>query len=381
VTADFSFQELPGHPQFPVEQPADSTKTRGVSFRRLRLPCLLFTLVLVASGCRAPLHPTTAPQDPERARALAAMESVMGRLPGPERRCPLDVRRESETDEGTYVRQKLSYQSEPGDRVPAYLLIPKAALGTAQRRFPAVLALHQTHAAGQKVVVGLGNSPDDEYGVELVRRGYVVLAPPYTLLAEYQPNLRALGWESGTLKAVWNNMRGLDLLAALPFVRTNGFAAIGHSLGGHNGLFTAAFDDRLRVVVTSCGFDSFRDYYDGNPSVWQPERGWCQTRYMPRLAAYAGRLDQLPFDFPDVLTAIAPRAVWVNAPLRDENFRWRSVDRVTAAVQARFTRPNGASRLVVVHPDSPHRFPPEIRQAAYAFIDRQLAPTPHPADP
>jgi cephalosporin-C deacetylase-like acetyl esterase len=89
----------------------------------------------------------------------------------------------------------------------------------------------------------------------------VVLAPAYPLLADHQPDVRGLGFESGTMKAIWDNVRGLDLLASLPFVSTNrGFGAIGHSLGGHNGLFTAAFDERIRVVVTSCGFDSFRDF-------------------------------------------------------------------------------------------------------------------------
>ena len=340
--------------------------------RFIPLRCLSLVFGLVGAWeCHTLGGPgPTTDSDSVRLGALVAMEGIMGRLPGGERRCPLDVQVESETDAGTYLRQWLSYQSEPGDRVPAYLLIPKTARGTRVRRFPAVLALHQTHAAGQKVVVGLGQSPDDEYGVELVERGYVVLAPPYTLLANYQPDLRALGWESGTLKAVRNNIRGLDLLSGLPYVRTNGFGSIGHSLGGHNGLFTAAFDPRLRAVVSSCGFDSFRDYYDGDPAVWGPERGWCQTRYMPRLAAYAGRLDQVPFDFGDVLAAIAPRAVFVNAPLQDANFRWRSVDRVVAGVRSRYEAAGVGERLVVVHPDSKHRFPPEVRQSAYAFLDR-----------
>ncbi len=327
-------------------------------------------LVIGLVACEAPTRIFRANR--ARAAALDAMQTVMGRLPGPEKRCALDVRIESETDEGTYVRRLLTYQAEPGDRVPAYLLIPKQALRISQRRYPAVLALHQTHSAGQKVVVGLGHSPDDEYGVELVLRGFVVLAPPYTLLANYQPDIKALGWESGSLKAVWNNIRGLDLLAALPYVRTNGFASIGHSLGGHNGLFTAAFDERIRVVVTSCGFDSFRDYYGGDPAVWQAERGWCQLRYMPRMAAYRGKLSDLPFDFPEVFAAIAPRAVWVNAPLHDGNFQWRSVDRVVATIRPQYEALGRTNRLVVVHPDSPHRFPPEMRQEAYRFMEREL---------
>ena len=33
---------------------------------------------------------------------------------------------------------------------------------------------------------------------ELAERGYVTLAPNYPLLAKYQPDLKALGWQSGT---------------------------------------------------------------------------------------------------------------------------------------------------------------------------------------
>src|SRR5438552_465740 len=145
-------------------------------------------------------------------------------------------------------------------------------------------ALDQTHPLGQKVVVGLGNSTNDEYRVELVKRGFVVLAPPYPLLADYNPDIRRLGYQSGTMKAIWDNIRGLDYLESLPFVKTNGFGVIGHSLGGHNGVFTALFDPRLKVVVSSCGLDSFLDYYGADPNVWKSERGWCQLRYLPRLA-------------------------------------------------------------------------------------------------
>ncbi len=308
---------------------------------------------------------------PSAAEWRQAIEQIMGPFPPEERRVALDVRIDETVPGDGYVRQWLSYQSEPGARVPAYLLLPTAAVTNRNRAFPAVLGLHQTHAAGQKVVVGLGNSPDDEYGVELVRRGYVVLAPPYPHLANYAPDLK--GYASGTMKAIWDNSRGLDLLASLPCVATNrGFGSVGHSLGGHNGLFTAAFDSRLTVVVTSCGFDSFRDYYDGRDDVWQPERGWCGTRYMPRLAGYRGRLTEIPFDFPQVLAAIAPRHVFVNAPLGDSNFRWRSVDRVVTEAHELARQTGVTASITVEHPDSQHRFPPEQRQQAYRVLDEVL---------
>ncbi len=295
----------------------------------------------------------------------------MGLLPGEEKRCALDPQVTEEADCGDYIRRLVTYAPEPGARVPAYLLIPKKALAGGAR-FPAVLGLHQTHSMGQKVVVGLGNSPNDEYGVELAKCGFVVLAPPYTMLADYWPDLKKLGYRSGTMKSIWDNIRGLDYLRTLPFVRTNGFGAIGHSLGGHNSIFTAVFDERIKVVVSSCGLDSFVDYYGGDAKVWQPERGWCQIRYMPALTNYAGRLAEIPFDFPELIGALAPRACLISAPFGDTNFKWRSVDDVVTVARFAYRLHGAEEKLQVAHPDCGHLFPMEIRERAYRLLDENL---------
>jgi acetyl esterase/lipase len=307
-----------------------------------------------------------------RAEIVREMIEVMGPLPGREKRCPLDVRIEQETDCGTYVRRLITYAAEPGSRVPAYLLIPKEAL-SAKKMWPAILALHPTDMEyGPRVVVEQLRANYRAYGRDLAERGYVVLAPAYPLMAQYQPDIKALGYQSGTMKAIWDNMRGLDMLETLPFVRKGKFAAIGHSLGGHNAIYTAVFDSRLQVVVSSCGFDSYLDYYDGDPAVWQPERGWCQTRYMPRLADYRGRLGDIPFDFPELIAALAPRPLFVNAPLRDANFRWQSVDAVLHAASAVYRLYGMPQNVVVEHPDCEHDFPPDVREVAYRFLDDHL---------
>ena len=307
-----------------------------------------------------------------RASILAAMQEIMGPLPGPEKRCPLEVKIDEEVDCGTYLRRLVSYQSEPGGRVPAYLLIPKDVLaGT--RQASAILCLHPTSAdLGHKVVVGLGGKANRDYAHELALRGYVTLAPSYPLLANYQPDLAALGYASGTMKAIWDNLRGLDLLESLPYVKRGGFGVIGHSLGGHNSVYTAVFDERIKVIVSSCGLDSYRDYMGGNPKVWQREQGWCQTRYMLRLADYAGRVQDIPFDFHELIGALAPRVVFINAPLRDSNFKWESVDRVAAAAREVFQLHDAPQNLIVEHPDSEHDFPHEMREKAYALFDRHL---------
>ena len=308
-----------------------------------------------------------------RASIVAAMQKVMGDLPDNANRQPPPIKVVGEVDCGTYVRRQITYQSQQGSFTPAYLCIPKALLADSSLRTPAILCLHPTDdAIGYDVVVGLGGRANRQYASELAQRGYVTLAPSYPLLAKYQPDLVGLGWQSGTLKAVWDNIRGIDLLQSLPFVRDDAIGTIGHSLGGHNSIYTAVFDQRIRVIVSSCGLDSYRDYYGGDRSRWTLGQGWTSTRYMPRMARYQDRLDEIPFDFAEMIAALAPRHTLIIAPLHDSNFRAASVDRVAASARPVFELFGDADRLIVRHPDCDHDFPDQMRQAAYRLFDDVL---------
>ena len=301
-----------------------------------------------------------------RQEALAGFQQVAGPLPGPELRCALEPQVLEETDCGSYVRRLITYTAQPGGKVTAFLCIPKAAL--AGTPAAAVLCLHPTeNKIGFKVVGGLGGKPHRQYAQELAERGFVTLSPSYPLLAEYQPDLKALHMPSGTMKAIWDNLRGLDYLDSLPYVdRRHGYAAIGHSLGGHNAIFTAVFDERIQVIVSSCGFDSLLDYYGGNI------KGYVQERYMLRMADYLGHPQDCPWDHYELIACLAPRHVFVNAPLRDANFRWESVDRIAAAARQVFRLHQAENHLQIAHPDADHDFPDAERYASYELIRRVL---------
>ncbi|MEQ8785318.1 MAG: hypothetical protein RIC55_03430 [Pirellulaceae bacterium] len=308
-----------------------------------------------------------------RREILAGMQHVTGKLPGAEKRCPLAMKVEEEVDCGSYVRRRISYASEPDSRVPAYLCIPKSVLDGDGKKAAAVLCLHPTdNSVGYGVVVGLGGRANRQYASELAERGYVTLSPSYPQLADYQPDFKKLGWEAGTLKAVWDNLRGLDLLDSLPYVRHGEYGAIGHSLGGHNAVYTAVFDDRIKAVVSSCGLDAYGDYYGGDEKRWRPGQGWTQDRYMPRLADYRGRLHEIPFDFHELIGALAPRQVLIIAPRHDHNFRADSVDRIVAAAKPIFQLYGKPDNLQVLHPDCDHDFPDAMRERAYKLFDEVL---------
>ena len=266
-----------------------------------------------------------------------------------------------------FTREKLMIDADDGDHIPAWLLRPtNASPGT---RGPAVIALHQTHFRfGKDEIIGLAGSPNLAYARELAQRGFVVIAPEFPTLGEYKYDFSKDRYPSGTLKGVWNHMRCVDLLSELPDVDPQRIAAIGHSLGGHNAIWLSVVDTRIRAIVSSCGWTPTPYYKNGDLKGWEGER------YLPRfLERYGNDPARVPWDFPELLAALAPRGFFSNSPIGDTNF---AVEGVRLSVQeaskiyALFGVPE---RLQVRYPDCGHDFPPEIREEAYRFIEAELA--------
>jgi len=312
-------------------------------------PLLFCTLSLLAQDRKAQDHKAM----------LRRFESTAGPLPKFDHRvAPGDIQVLEEVKLERYRRQKILFSSPDGDRIPAYLLLPDRP-----GKLPAVLCLDQTTRIGKDEPAGLGGKPNLHYAAELAERGYVALVPDYPSFGDYTYAFDQPNYVSGTMKGIVNHMRGVDLLVSLPQVAPKRIGVIGHSLGGHNALFLAAFDTRVRAVVTSCGFNSLAKYMHGNL------KGWDQKRYMPLIGErYHNSPAEVPWDFPDILGAIAPRAIFISAPLHDDNFEVSGVDDSVQPVKKWF-HPGG---LVVVHPDCAHDFPPDVREQAYSFLDRHL---------
>lgn len=312
---------------------------------------------------------TRAGFEQRRMETLRGMEHAMGPLEPLPRR-PVQMRVLEEQRQASFTRRKIAYLSEEGDWTPAWLFIPNERRG----RLPAMLCLHQTTKIGKDEPAGLGGDPNLHYARELAERGYVTLAPDYPNFGEYTFDPYGAGYASATMKGIRNHMRAVDLLTSLPEVDAARIGVIGHSLGGHNALFLAAFDTRVRAIVTSCGFTSFARYYGGDLT------GWTHKGYMPRIAErYAKDPARMPFDFPELLASLAPRPVFVNAPVRDDNF---AIEGVRECLD--FARPvyrkvfDADDRLVAVHPDAGHSFPTEARRQAYEFLDRWIGPGARP---
>jgi dienelactone hydrolase len=293
----------------------------------------------------------------------AAMQEVMGPMPADKDKVPLDVKYGKAEKTPKFTRKYVTFAVAKGERVPAWLLIPVGLKGKA----PAVLCLHQTVAIGKDEPAGLGKREDLRYAVHLAERGYVTLAPDYPSFGEYAFDFSKSPFASGSMKAIYNNMRAVDLLVSLPEVDAERIGVIGHSLGGHNAMFTAVFDPRLKAIVSNCGFTSFPKYMKGNL------KGWTSARYMPRIATEHGsKPDTMPFDFPEIVASFAPRAFLASSPLHDHNFEVSGVKDCMAKAKPVYALFGAAEKLQANYPDCKHEFPPEVRKVAYDFLDRWL---------
>ena len=88
------------------------------------------------------------------------------------------------------------------------------------------------------------------------------------------------------------------------------------------------FDQRVKIVVSSCGWTPFHDYYNGKL------QGWAQDRYMPRIRdVYRLDPDRMPFDFYELVAAWRRRTFYSNSPLGDANFAVAGVKQAVAQAQ------------------------------------------------
>lgn len=327
------------------------------------------TFYLDSQGNRQTIH-TSADWQKRRVQILAGMQQAMGPLPDRSKLVPLDIQL-TETVKGEgYRRETISFAAEKKDRIPADLYFPEPF--PAGTQVPGVLALHPTGALGKRIVAGEGPLPNRQYAVELAQRGYVVIAPDYPSFGEYQNyDFKSDDYVSGTMKGIFNHMRCVDLLSATKGVDPERIGVIGHSLGGHNAMFVGVFDERIDVIVSSCGWTPFHDYYEGKIA------GWTSDRYMPLLRdQYQLDPAQVPFDFYEIIAALAPRPFYSSSPKEDGNFAVDGVKKAIPRALGVYSLFGSAENLQVRYPDCNHDFPTETREDAYQFIDKALAHAP-----
>lgn len=285
-----------------------------------------------------------------RERVSARLDDLLG--PEPEGVEP-DVELGEAIDCGDHVRHRVVYDSEPAMSVSAHLLVPRdrSVAGSG------VIAVHG-HGSGKDLVCGLVGDESEQYAVQLVRAGHVVLAPDLRCFGERQDpqwdpeghkydcdwNLVAatMAGVSPLRQNLWDLQRGLDVLAAHPLVDPRRIGAAGFSYGATMVLLLAACDERVRAAVVSGYLSSWRA---AHAVPWN----MCGSQVM---FGQLGAIEHL-----DIAALVAPRALLIETGTADPLFPLAAA-RATVEQAERVWRALGADAGVLVHDvfDGDHRW-------------------------
>jgi hypothetical protein len=307
----------------------------------------------------------------------------------PKSKPPLAVEKTEETSRDGYNLRKLVFQTESNEVVPSYLLIPEKL----RNKTPAIICPHQTTQAGKKEPAGLAGNPQLQTALHLVKRGFVTFT--YDAICFGERHVAASGHYGDAIpfyrrhpqwsllgKMIWDMRRAVDYLQTLDFVDPALIGAVGHSHGGITTLFAMAFDERIRVGASNCGFDTFR--IDGNTWRWSHA-----TALIPRLGFYVknpyinmdfyravpdSEVIQTPFDTHELLSLIAPRPLFLSTSDEDfvfPNAGW-SARRALARIEPVYSLLNGAGKIESHFFKGGHSFPEDVSRRAYEWFDRWL---------
>ncbi|MBW3623587.1 MAG: acetylxylan esterase [Armatimonadetes bacterium] len=322
------------------------------------------------------IDPTKESWPAERKRILEGVMKVLG--PFPKEKVPLDPQVISEEDAGDYLRRKVSIQVQPGDRMPAYLLIPKRRKG----RVPAVICFYgTTSGAGKETTVGLsggkpGTPPEKnrDFAVDMARAGFVAFAADYLRDGErlppsgkpYDTTDFYERFPDGSIhgKDAWDTMRAVDYLQTLPFVDPEKIGMVGHSYGGHSTIFTAALEPRIKVAVANGPVSDFLHH----GLHWAVPKGGSNSQSLPAMRPYV--LDPtlpIPVTFYEWTALIAPRPLWVGQAVGE---RRPNEEENHAAVRRVYGALGHPDRVRYVWYAGDHDFPPEARKAAVEWFRR-----------
>ncbi len=142
---------------------------------------------------------------------------------------------------------------------------------------------------------------------------------------------------------------------------------LGYALGGKVALHAAALDDRIAGVACFSGLFPRRRPGDAR-ATGGLERFWKWHALVPKLGLYQGREEAIPYDYDELLRAIAPRPCLIVAPQRDRTVCLESVrDCVERARPAwRETADQPEHGITVRYPDDIGRFQADQHQL---FLD------------
>jgi len=218
-----------------------------------------------------------------------------------------------------YVRSLVTYMSDDGAVIPAYLLVPEG-----DGPFPAVLVHHQhnnEYHLGKSEPAGVAGDPLQAFGPALAARGIVVLAPDSICFEDRRRQRsgcepdesdplehhnefasRLLSGDLLSRKVLSDSALAVSVLGSLSAVRGDRIGMLGHSYGGSTVLFHAPLDPRVRFACVSGAACSYRRRFAAGTGI----------ELAQIIPGFTNR-----FDLEDLVRCMAPRRLLLASATRD----------------------------------------------------------------
>jgi dienelactone hydrolase len=305
------------------------------------------------------------------------LRGLLGPTPDP---VPLEPEVLEAVDCGSYVREKVVFDTERYCSVVAYVLVPATATAGSPR--PAVLAAHG-HGRGKADICGVCADQEQadavralnyDYAVQFAEAGYVVIAPDWRGFGERlsppewarqgrdpcNVNYMAHGYLGHHLLTlqIWDGMRCVDYLQQRPDVQPDRIGVAGLSFGGTMTTYLAALDQRLRVACISGYLSTVKH----DAMTMRGLANFCGSQYMPGLLTIG--------DIPDVAGLIAPRPLVVEMGEADQCFVIDDMVRAFDHLRAIYDAAGAGDRLVSDRHPGGHQWSGAV---AFPWFERWLA--------
>lgn len=242
--------------------------------------------------------------------------------------CPLNLQIEWKKQKEGYRLIRFTFDSEIGETVPCYLLIPD----TGKAKYPVAITL-QGHSTGFHNSIGEIKFEGDEkrqprtaLALQAVENGFIALAieqrgmgerKPITenrlpsMMCEYTTKVALALGRTTAGERVWDVHRAIDAISAFSQCDLDKILITGNSGGGTTSYYAACYDERIKLCVPSCSFCSYKE------SILSIAH--CVCNYIPCSYKY--------FDMQDLACMIAPRSLIVVAGVMDTIFPIEGVRR------------------------------------------------------
>jgi len=102
----------------------------------------------------------------------------------------------------------------------------------------------------------------------------------------------------------------IDAVSKEAMVDPNRIYLFGYSMGANLALHMAVLDSRVKGVVSLNGFTPMRTD-TANKGTGGIARYFGEHDLMPRMGAFAGKESRLPYDYDELIAAVAPRPVYI----------------------------------------------------------------------